>query len=251
MEFIPAIDLFNGSSVRLLRGDYSQTTYYEEPSSSIAKFVDSGVRWVHIVDLNAARGESDNNRVLIAQLIKDSKISVEVGGGVRQISDVGQLVDLGVTRVIVGTKAISKESAFQEMCKEFPGVIAAGLDYRRISDKRFCAVNGWTQDSNIELIDAVESVCEIGASAIIVTDISRDGTLEGPDIETLSELAQWCRSNQIDLISSGGVASIDDLIAIGESAALVGSIFGAISGKAVHEGLIDVSKAVAVCKAFA
>lgn len=250
MEFIPAIDLLRGDSVRLLQGDYQAVTVYEKPIESMARFARSGASWIHVVDLDAARGEGVNNRTLIEQLVDTSSLHFEVGGGVRTVDDVSRLVDIGVERVIVGTKAVSDLALFSKMCDAFPNVVAAGIDYRRINGRRICALNGWLQNSDVELLVAIDRVIGAGSAGVILTDISRDGTLIGPDIETLMEVAAVTSMAKVDLISSGGVSRIGDLVEIGRATSGYGSIFGAISGKAVHEGLIEVGKAVQICKAF-
>ncbi len=250
MEFIPAIDLLDGKSVRLLRGDYAQVSYYEEPSLTLRAFAKAGVNWAHIVDLDAARGGVSNNRMLIERLLAETNMQIEVGGGVRSLADVAALANLGVRRVIVGTKAVSDLKLFGDMCAAYPGVMAAGIDYRRVKEARLCALNGWTDYSDVELMDAISKVIDAGTSAIVLTDISRDGTLEGPDLATLVEVGEITNRHGIDLISSGGVSSVDDLVTIGTSTSTVGSIFGCISGKAVHEGIIDLEEAVRSCRMF-
>ena len=250
MEFIPALDLLAARSVRLIKGDYQQVTTYGDPRNSVSEFVSAGVSWIHLVDLDAARNQGSNNRSLIAELICLGGADFEVGGGIRSLDDASELFHLGVKRLILGTKAVSDIEFFELVARRFEGFVAAGLDYRRIDGRRICALNGWLQDSDVELETALERVIDGGAAAVILTDISKDGTLVGPDIETYAEFAPKCAKAGVDMIASGGVSSLDDLESLVRIDLAHGGLAGAISGKAIQEGRFGIKEAVDLCRRF-
>ncbi|CAG4922791.1 unnamed protein product, partial [Acidithrix sp. C25] len=252
VEFIPAIDLLGGESVRLYKGDYNMAKVYDSPLDQVRNFIDCGVSWIHIVDLDAAR-QSGNNQELIGTLVaisNDAGVKIEVGGGIRSMDDAQRLVESGVSRLIIGTKAVSDPELFGELCSNFSGAIAAGLDYRNEDGQKVCALNGWLERSDVTLEVALARTIELGASALVLTDISRDGTLEGPDFETLFDAGKVAADADVDLIASGGVSGFSDLVKMVDRDSDSKVIFGVISGKAVHEGLIDVMEAVKLCKAY-
>ncbi len=251
MEFVPAIDLLGGRSVRLVKGDYAQATDYGDPREQVDEFIRAGAAWIHLVDLDAARNKGGSNREIIAELVAAGGAHFEVGGGIRSAADAGELSAIGVERMVIGTKALSDPAFLAEMCAAHPCRIAAGLDYRRVDGRRLCALEGWEERSDVELRSAVKAAAGAGVAAVVVTDISRDGTLSGPDVGTYAELAALCHRLGIDLVASGGVSSLADLTSL---AAIGGGgeegLWGAISGKAIQEARFKVEEAVDLCKRF-
>ncbi len=251
VEFVPAIDLLGGRSVRLAKGDYTQVTDYGDPNEQVEEFVGAGAAWIHLVDLDAARNKGESNRPAIAGLVSRGGARYEVGGGIRSAADAEELAGIGVERMVIGTKALRDPGFLAEMCAAHPGRIAAGLDYRRVDGRRLCALEGWEEQSDVELASAVVSAAKAGVSAVVVTDIPRDGMLSGPDVATYSELAALCHDLGIDLVASGGVSSLADLMALASIGGGGGAgLWGAISGKAIQEQRFRVEEAVELCKRF-
>ncbi|MGA0035009.1 MAG: HisA/HisF-related TIM barrel protein [Ilumatobacteraceae bacterium] len=236
MQLFPAIDLLNGKVVRLSQGDYNASTEYGDDPSAVARsFVDAGAEWIHIVDLNAARGEGPVNRQVISSLASEFRgaASIQTGGGVRSVEDVRQLHETGVERAVMGSAAI-RQPDLVELCSDVLP-IAVGLDHR----DGFIALEGWTESSTVHLSEALGRYPT--ASAFVITDISRDGMLSGPDVEGLSAASA---ATSIPVIASGGVSSLDDLRAL----ATISGLAGIIAGKAIYEGRFSVSEAVEVLR---
>ncbi len=241
MELLAAIDLRAGQAVRLLQGRYEDETGYGDPIELAQSFLDQGTSWLHLVDLDAARDGGQANRAIVTAIAAMSSAPVEMGGGVRKVSDVGQLVDAGVARVIVGTAALMDPNEFAAMTRTFPGVVAVGLDYRVTKfGVRDVAVRGWLEGAGLDLLDAVRQVEEAGACAIVTTAIDRDGTLSGPDLEGLQAAMEVA---QVPVIASGGVGSLADLTALKAIGAP-----GVVVGKALVEGAFSVAEAVLQCR---
>ena len=232
---LPAIDLRGGAVVRLLHGDYSaETRYGEDPLAVAEDFADQGARWVHIVDLDAARGDGPINRPAIGQVAErlgTRGVKVQTGGGVRTVADARQLADLGVSRVVMGSAAVRSPELVEEVAAMVP--VAVGLDHR---DGRV-AIDGWTQESNLDLHSALAAFPS--AEAFVVTDISRDGALIGPDLVGLCAAAAV---TDRPVIASGGVSTLDDISAL----ATIPGLGGVIVGRAIYEGHFTVAEAVAV-----
>ena len=232
---LPAIDLRGGAVVRLLHGDYSaETRYGDDPLAVAEDFADQGARWVHIVDLDAARGDGPINRPAIGQVAERlgaRGVKVQTGGGVRTVADARQLADLGVSRVVMGSAAVRSPELVEEVAAMVP--VAVGLDHR---DGRV-AIDGWTQESNLDLHSALAAFPS--AAAFVVTDISRDGALIGPDLVGLSAAAAV---TDRPVIASGGVSTLDDISAL----ATIPGLGGVIVGRAIYEGHFTVAEAVAV-----
>ena len=232
---LPAIDLRGGAVVRLLHGDYSaETRYGDDPLAVAEDFADQGALWVHIVDLDAARGDGPINRPAIGQVAERlgaRGVKVQTGGGVRTVADARQLADLGVSRVVMGSAAVRSPELVDEVSAMVP--VAVGLDHR---DGRV-AIDGWTQESNLDLHSALASFPS--AEAFVVTDISRDGALIGPDLVGLSAAAAV---TDRPVIASGGVSTLDDISAL----ATIPGLGGVIVGRAIYEGHFTVAEAVAV-----
>ncbi len=250
-ELFPAIDLLNGSFVRLAQGDYERRTVYgDDPATIVAGFITAGAKWIHIVDLNAARGEGPVNRPLIGRLTAlaaESGALVQTGGGVRTAADAEALFEAGVARVVVGTAAVRNPDVINEISALGGGAVAVGLDAHLRPDSGWdVAVQGWTQASGKGLLDVLNQAVGNGATAVVATDISRDGMLTGPSLPLYTELLghRLLHGLEFDIIASGGVSGPDD---VAELAALPG-MDGVIAGRAIYEGLLDVATAVQLCR---
>ncbi len=234
MILIPAIDIFKGKVVRLLRGEKDKVTIYDEDPVRRARFFLSyKVKLIHVVDLDAAFGEGDNIKV-IEDILKLGA-SIEVGGGIREISKIERLLSLGVKRVIIGTKAID-EKFLDEVISKFADKIAVSVDV--LDGKIRC--EGWRKDSDVNYLDFLRRLEEKNVKYVIYTDISRDGTMRGINIEGLKSLTLF---KNIRFIVSGGVASIDDLKILKENFPF---LEGVILGKAIYEKRIDLKEALTI-----
>lgn len=234
IELYPAIDLREGRVVRLLQGDYDrQTTYGDDPVAVARAFAEAGAPWIHVVDLDAARSGSPVNRPVVAAIAAAvaGAARVQTGGGVRTVADAQALADAGVARVVMGSAAVARPELVAEAAVVVP--VAVGLDHRDGE----VAVHGWTQGSGVALADALGWFP--AAAAFVITDISRDGMLQGPDVQGLAAAAA---ATGTPVIASGGVSSLADI----EALAGVPGIAGVITGKAVYEGRFTVAEAVAV-----
>jgi len=233
IELYPAIDLLGGEVVRLRQGDYGERTVYgHDPVATALAFVDAGAPWVHVVDLDAARTGSPVNRPVVAAIAAAvrGRARVQTGGGVRSVADAVALAEAGVARVVMGSAAVADPSLVVAASGVVP--VAVGLDHRAGE----VAVHGWTEGSGVALTDALGWFPT--AAAFVITDIARDGMLTGPDLDGLAAAA---RATVVPVIASGGVATIDDVVAL----AAVPGIAGVITGKAVYEGRFTVAEAVA------
>ncbi len=249
MEFIPAIDLIEGQSVRLIQGDFDRQLHYGDPMASAKEIESQGARWLHLVDLDAARSRKGPNREVIKAICGSVDLKVEVGGGIRSLADASELFEAGVSRVIIGTMAVEKPELVDQLAQRYPGKVAVGLDYRKSNGRREIALKGWAEGSGQDLFEFLPSVVERGASAIISTDISRDGTFDGPDLDTLERLLAYSNTSPIDIIASGGVSGIDDLVKLKALNSKGAELFGVIAGRAIHDGRLNVGEAVAICRA--
>lgn len=232
IELFPAIDLRGGRVVRLTRGDYSlETVYGDDPVSVARSFADDGARWIHVVDLDAARTGESLNRAVIARVAAavGGRAAVQTGGGVRTMSDVRELAAAGVARVVMGSAAVADPALVAEASSELP--VAVGLDHRDGE----VAVHGWTEGSGVDVLEALDWFPT--ADAFVITDIARDGMLSGPDVEGLRRATSRTRQ---PVIASGGVSSRLDL----EQLAAVPGLSGVITGKALYEGRFTVAEAI-------
>jgi len=235
MRIYPAIDIRNGHAVRLRKGVFDDMTVYSDDPVSIAKeFVACGAEYIHVVDLDAARvGESENSRV-IADIVRETGLPVQTGGGIRTFDSIKTKLDAGVARVIIGTRAVREPEFVEEAIKRFGAdKIVVGLDAKN----GFAAVEGWEKESTKSVLDLAQQFEKMGVKTIVYTDISRDGMLTGPDIETTEKLVN---TTGIDIIASGGVGSPFDLVRLHEI-----SVEGVIVGKAYYEGKVDLKKEIA------
>jgi phosphoribosylformimino-5-aminoimidazole carboxamide ribotide isomerase len=236
MDLYPAIDVRGGSCVRLVQGDYGQETVYRADPVAVAKeFEASGATWLHVVDLDAARTGQPENRDVVAAIARSVGVPVQSGGGVRDEKAAEALFAAGVTRVVIGTAALEDPDLVRALAARHPGGVAVGLDGRGGE----AATRGWTEDSGIDVLDAIDRFEGAGVAAFVVTDIDRDGMLGGPD---LAGLAAVLARTAVPIIASGGVSSLDDLRALARLGAA-----GAIVGKAIYEGVFTVEEGLAAC----
>jgi phosphoribosylformimino-5-aminoimidazole carboxamide ribotide isomerase len=237
MDLLPAIDLRGGQAVRLRQGDYAREDVYDaDPVARAKEFVAAGARWIHVVDLDAARTGEPVNRPVVAAIADavGGRARVQTGGGVRSVDDARVLAAAGVARVVMGSAAVRSPSLVADVAAVVP--VAVGLDHRSGE----LAVHGWTERSGQQLLDVLDHFP--GAEALVVTDIIRDGTLAGPDV---AGLAQVAGAAKLPVIASGGVGSLDDLRAL----AGVPGLAGVIVGKALYEGRFDVGAALSTLSA--
>ena len=237
MNIFPAIDLINGQVVRLLKGDYDKVTVYGNDPLSVAKdFEASGAEYIHIVDLDAAKDGCVHNFDIIKSICEETNLKVEIGGGVRSEDVIKQYIDAGVFRVILGTIAIKNPEFTKEMIKKYGERIAIGVD---ISDG-MVAIHGWTELSAISCDELFADLERAGASCVICTDISKDGAMQGTNLELYRDLS---KKYSIDIVASGGVSSMEDITALKEM-----NLYGAILGKALYTGAVNLSEAIEVAK---
>lgn len=232
LDLYPAIDLRGGRVVRLRQGDYAQETFYgDDPVGVAESFCEAGARWIHVVDLDAARSGTPVNRPLIGTLATalSGRAAVQTGGGVRTLDDVRELASHGVGRVVMGSAAVSDP----ELVRRAGDIadVVVGLDHRRGE----LAVHGWTEGSGVNLMEALEWFPS--AAAFVVTDIARDGMLLGPDLDGLRHCVE---NTKVPVIASGGVADLDDL----RSLRAIEGLSGVITGKALYEGRFTVGEAL-------
>jgi phosphoribosylformimino-5-aminoimidazole carboxamide ribotide isomerase len=240
-DLYPAIDLRAGRCVRLLRGDYDQETVYgDDPVAQARAFEAAGARWIHVVDLDAARTGEPANRRVIRAICASVSCRVQAGGGVRSEADAGELLRSGVARVVVGTAAVEQPDLVVSLCAAHPGAVAAGLDARG----REVATRGWTEGSGRDLVTLARELTHAGVAALVVTEIGRDGTLEGPDVHQLGAVLE---ATAIPVIASGGVGTLDDLRRLAALEVAGRRLTGAIAGKALYEGRFTVEEGIEAC----
>jgi phosphoribosylformimino-5-aminoimidazole carboxamide ribotide isomerase len=242
MDLYPAIDLRDGRCVRLYQGDYAQETVYgDDPVAQARAFAAAGTRWIHVVDLDAARTGVGHNRSVVAAIAAavGPGVAVQTGGGVRDDGAADALLGAGVRRVVVGTAALDDPDWVRRLAARHPGQVAVGLDARG----RDVAVRGWIEGSGHDVVDVARRFDDAGVAALIVTEIGRDGTLAGP---ALDQLAAVLEATSLDVIASGGVGSLDDLRALGALDVGGRRLAGAIVGRALYEGAFALPDAVAV-----
>jgi phosphoribosylformimino-5-aminoimidazole carboxamide ribotide isomerase len=237
MIILPAIDLHDGQVVQLRQGKLEEKTVYSDDALAIAKrWEEEGANGLHIVDLNAAFTGETRNIEIIKRLVHSLNIPVEVGGGIRSAEIATTFIDAGVTRVVLGTRAVESPDLLEKLVKQFGGDrVAVSVDAK---DGKV-AVKGWTEITTVDALDFIKSVENLGVQTIIFTDIATDGTLQGPNIGALEKILA---STRCHLISSGGVANIEDI----KELASLPNLYGTIIGKALYDGTVDLGEAVAV-----
>jgi phosphoribosylformimino-5-aminoimidazole carboxamide ribotide isomerase len=239
MYVIPAIDLLSGKCVRLIQGEYHHyINYADNPAKKAIEFRDAGAEWLHIIDLDGAKIGRCVNTDTIRQIVQEVKeLKIQVGGGIRDRDSITKILDMGVTRVILGTKAVSDFEWFSGVAKEFAGKIVLSLDARgsRI------ATDGWKKDSSLEITELAKKAAQLPLAAIIYTDINRDGMLAGPNIERTKQLAE---AVNLPVIAAGGVTTTEDITKLAETKV----ISAAIVGRALYEGTINLAEAINLCE---
>lgn len=240
MILFPAIDLKDGQCVRLKLGDMDQATVYNpDPAAQAKAFEDQGFEWLHVVDLNGAFAGESVNGAAVDAILKATKNPVQLGGGIRTLAHIENWISRGLSRVILGTIAVRDPELVKEACRLFPGKVAVGIDAKGGK----VAVEGWAEASELGVIELARKFEGAGVAAIIYTDIDRDGILAGINWDATLELAN---SVSIPVIASGGLASIDDIRRMTMPDAT--KLEGAISGRALYDGRIDPSEALAILK---
>ncbi len=236
MRLFPAIDLRDGRAVRLYQGDYGrETVYNDDPVAQALAFAAEGAEWIHVVDLDAARTGDPKNRSVIADIAAAVEVPVQTGGGVRSERDADELFAAGVARVVLGTAALEQPELVRALARRLP--VAVGLDARG----REVAVRGWEQGSGQDLLDVARGFADAGVEALVVTEIGRDGTLGGPDVDGLGEVLE---ATELPVIASGGVGSLDDLRALAALRTSGRRLMGAIVGRALYEGSFSLRDAL-------
>lgn len=238
MIIYPACDLINGQCVRLYKGDYNEMKVYsDDPPAQAEKFKKLGATHLHIVDLDGAKEGKPVNHEIIAEMKKRTGLFCEVGGGIRSMADVERYVSMGIDRVILGTAVTnSKNQIAEEAVAKFGKKIAVSVDVK----DGYVAVKGWTKNSPNKLINFLERLIRYGVKTVIVTDISKDGALKGPNHDMYKEISE---KYDLDLIASGGVTTVEDVISLKDA-----GMAGAIIGKAYYEGMVDLKKCLEAAK---
>ena len=235
MILYPAIDLKDGAAVRLLRGDMNATTVFnEDPAAQARSFVDAGCRWLHLVDLNGAFAGKPVNAEPVEAILKQCNVPAQLGGGIRDMATIENWIEKGLSRVILGTVAVENPAIVRQAALAFPDKIAVGIDARN----GMVATKGWAVETDTEVTELAKSFEQDGVAAIIYTDINRDGAMKGPNIEATAALAD---AISIPVIASGGVSSLADLLALKSCGA---ALNGAISGRALYNGALDLGAAL-------
>ncbi|MCR5207225.1 MAG: 1-(5-phosphoribosyl)-5-[(5-phosphoribosylamino)methylideneamino]imidazole-4-carboxamide isomerase [Eubacterium sp.] len=237
MIIFPAIDIIEGKPVRLFKGDFSTAEQVADDVLETAEgFVKAGAEWVHMVDLDGSLKKKRVNSASFVSVAENTPLKVEVGGGIRTLDDIAFYAENGIKRVILGSVALKNPGIVKEAVKEFGSLIAVGIDAKN----GFAAAEGWTESSSVHFIELARYMESIGVKTIIYTDISKDGTLSGPNLEQLTELND---AVSCDITASGGVTDIDDIIALRDS-----NMYGAICGKSIYKGTLSLEEAVSVCR---
>lgn len=237
MIIFPAIDIMDGTPVRLLRGDFDTAEQMAEDVLTTAKqFARVGCTWVHMVDLDGSLQKKPVNTDPILQVVEHTPLKVEVGGGIRTMEDIAFYLDRGVDRVILGSVALKNPELVQQAVDAYGDKIAVGIDAKQ----GMVATEGWTEDSQMDFIDLAKAMEKMGVATIIYTDIGRDGTLSGPDVQGLDRLNKAVGCN---VIASGGVTTITDILVMKDK-----KMYGTICGKCIYKKTLDLREAVGICK---
>ncbi|MBU6079712.1 MULTISPECIES: 1-(5-phosphoribosyl)-5-[(5-phosphoribosylamino)methylideneamino]imidazole-4-carboxamide isomerase [Allobacillus] len=234
MNIYPAIDIKDQQCVRLIQGDYNQQTEYGDPVLMAKKWKEEGAKYLHLVDLDAAKGDPSNNLRVIQKIIDETGLPVQVGGGVRSIGRIKELLKMGVSRVILGTAAVKDPEFLQEAAVQFGEQIVVSIDARN----GYVATDGWLETSEVDAIEFLKTLEKVGVKTVVYTDIFKDGMLQGPNLQ---ELNRMNTVNNLQVIASGGVSSVKDIEQLKEM-----NIYGAIVGKAIYEGKVNLKKVMEV-----
>jgi phosphoribosylformimino-5-aminoimidazole carboxamide ribotide isomerase len=239
MILYPAIDLKDGQCVRLLRGEMAAATVFsDDPAAQARAFVAAGCDWLHLVDLNGAFAGEPVNGAAVEAILAAVRVPAQLGGGIRDMATIERWLAKGLARVILGTVAVENPALVRQAARAFPGQVAVGIDAR----KGKVATKGWAEETDVDATDLARSFEDAGVAAIIYTDIDRDGAMGGPNVAATEALA---RSVTIPVIASGGVSRLSDLIALRDTDVIA----GAISGRALYDGAIDLAEALAALRA--
>lgn len=237
MIIFPAIDIMDGKPVRLLRGDFDTAEQVaEDVLTTVKQFARVGCTWVHMVDLDGSLQKKPVNADPILQVVEHTPLKVEVGGGIRTMEDIAFYLDRGVDRVILGSVALKNPELVQQAVDAYGDKIAVGIDAKQ----GMVATEGWTEDSQMDFIDLAKAMEKMGVATIIYTDIGRDGTLSGPDVQGLDRLNKAVGCN---VIASGGVTTITDILVMKDK-----KMYGTICGKCIYKKTLDLREAVGICK---
>ena len=237
MIIFPAIDIIDGKPVRLFKGDFATAEQVAENALETAKsFEEAGAQWIHMVDLDGSLQKKRVNSAVFIEVANNTKLKVEIGGGIRTMQDIEFYASNGISRIILGSVALKNPKLVEEAVKEFGDIIAVGIDAKG----GYAAAEGWTQSSEVYYIDLARQMEEVGVRNIIYTDISKDGTLSGPNTTQLYELNN---AVSCDITASGGVTNIGDIIALRDN-----NLYGAICGKSIYKGTLDLKEAIEVCR---
>lgn len=237
MLILPAIDLYDKKAVRLYKGDYKQMTVYSDNPLEIARdFEEKGASFIHLVDLEGAKNGTTPNIDVVRKIADYTSLDIEIGGGIRDEETVKKYLDIGVTRVILGTAAVTDDEFLRSVVSKYKEAIAVGVDLK----DGYVAIKGWTEKSQKTADEFFSHLSDIGVKTVICTDISKDGAMEGTNRELYKELS---KKYDMDIVASGGVSSIDDIRALREM-----NLYGAILGKAYYIGAVDLKTAVEVAK---
>ena len=240
MILYPAIDLKDGQAVRLVHGEMdSATVFNDDPAAQARHFVEAGCSWLHLVDLNGAFAGEPVNAAPVEAILAACDVPAQLGGGIRDMATIEAWLSKGLARVILGTVAVENPDLVREAARAFPGHVAVGIDAR----DGMVATKGWAEETNVNATDLARAFEDAGVAAIIYTDINRDGAMQGPNIAATEALAS---AVDIPIIASGGVSSLEDLLALKAT----GQIAGAISGRALYDGAIDLKEALSALRAL-
>lgn len=233
MIILPAIDLINGNCIRLIKGDFNQVKKYSTDPLSVAKsFEEAGSKWIHIIDLDGAKTGTNKNLSVIKDIVENTSLNVQVGGGIREENDIKTLLDLGVTRIILGTYVIEKLDEIESLTARYPSQIIASID----SLDGTVMYKGWQEKSKRSTIEFAKTLEEKGIKTIVYTDISKDGLLQGPSFNDYTLLQ---KETSLEVIASGGVSTLEDVIELNNM-----DMYGAIIGKALYEKKLDLKEVI-------
>lgn len=240
MDLYPAIDIRDGKCVRLRQGDYNdETIFADDPVEMASRWKDAGAQWLHLVDLDGARDGRPVNHSVVKRIVDAVGIPCQMGGGIRSRENISTAIDeLGLSRVIIGTQALKEPDWFIQQCEAFPQKLALGLDAR----DSMVATEGWLEVSSVSAMDLAARFVDVPISAVIYTNIANDGMMQGVDSDTLADLKALAEM-KLPVIASGGVTTMEDVVAINEIAKEVPTLIGAIVGRAIYEGTIDTAEA--------
>lgn len=240
MQLYPAIDIRGGKCVRLRQGDYNdETIFADDPVQMALHWKEQGAEWLHLVDLDGAREGQPVNHEVVGRIVRETGIPCEFGGGIRSEDSIRMAIeDLGLARVIVGTRALREPEWFAGVCRDYPGLLALGLDARNSK----VATDGWLKVSELSAMQLAEKFLDVPLAAVIYTNIANDGMMQGIDAGTLADLRTLAEMG-LPVIASGGVTTMKDIQALRQIARDVPTLIGAIVGRAIYEGTIDVAEA--------